>query len=64
MAFGKGMARSKFSWAEESKDYGHSLGIAGSTLWGAKKTKYTADGSTGEDYGVISISSYGAAHTS
>jgi N4-gp56 family major capsid protein len=63
VAFGKGMARSKFSWAEEAKDYGHSLGIAGSTLWGAKKTKYTQDGTTGEDYGVITISSYGAAHT-
>lgn len=64
VAFGKGMARSKFSWAEESKDYGHALGIAGSTLWGCKKTKYTTDGSTGEDYGAIAISSYAAAHTS
>ncbi len=64
VAFGKGMARSKFQWAEESKDYGHSLGIAGSTLYGLKKTRYTTDGTTGEDYGVISISSYGAAHTS
>lgn len=64
VAFGKGMARSKFAWTEESKDYGHALGIAGSTLWGLKKTKYTSDGSTGDDYGVISIASYAAAHTS
>lgn len=64
VAYGKGMARSKFSWTEAEKDYGHALGIAGSTLWGVKKTRYTSDGSTGEDYGVITISSYAAAHTS
>lgn len=64
VAFGKGMANSKFTWVEEDKDYKHDLGIAGSTIWGAKKTKFTTDGSTGEDYGVITISSYAAAHTS
>lgn len=64
VAFGKGMANSKFQWSEEQKDYGHALGIAGSTLWGVKKTRYTPDGSTGEDYGVITIASYAAAHTS
>lgn len=64
VAFGKGLARSRFTWAEESKDYGHTLGVAAQTLWGIKKTKFTTDGTTGEDYGVISIASYAAAHTS
>lgn len=63
VAFAKGLARSRFTWAEESKDYGHTLGVAGQTIWGIKKTKFT-DGSSGDDYGTITIASYAAAHTS
>ena len=64
LAFARGMGKSKFSWGEESMDYGHDLGIAASTIWGLKKTRYGTSGSDGEDYGVITISSYAAAHTS
>lgn len=64
VAFAQGLGKSMFTWAEESKDYGHDLGIAASTIWGCKKTRFGTSGTDGEDYGVISIASYAAAHTS
>lgn len=64
VAFAKGTGKSMFTWAEESKDYGHDIGIAASTIWGVKKTRFGTNGTDGEDYGVISIASYAVAHTS
>lgn len=63
VAFGKGVGSSLFSWVEIDKDYESVVGIAARTVYGMKKTRYTSDGTTGEDFGVITIPTYAVAHT-
>ncbi len=59
LAFGKGFGNSRMRVATESKDYGRTLGISCGTIAGMKKTVYDS-----EDYGVITIPTYAAKHTS
>lgn len=63
-AYAKGYAGSRFVWDEESIDYNKFLGIGTTSIFGFKKLRYTPDGSTGEDHGVITVPTYAAAHTS
>lgn len=57
-AFGRQSGKNTFSWKEELFDYGNSLGVAAGSIWGMKKCQFNS-----EDFGVITVSSYAAAHT-
>lgn len=59
IGYGKGYGNSSVSMAYEVKDYGHELGVGGHMVWGMKKSIYDS-----VDYGVITIPTYAAAHTS
>lgn len=48
----------RFKWVEELKDYERVLGISVQSLWGMKKVQFNS-----VDYGVITVSTYAAAHT-
>lgn len=48
---------SKYRWSEELFDHGRILEIWAGALWGFKKTVYN-----GEDFGTVTVSTYGAAH--
>ena len=50
---------STFDWVEELFDYERELGVSAQTMFGMKKTQFN-----GVDFGVVTVSSYAAAHTS
>ena len=47
---GKGSEGTRFSWNEESRDYGNSVGIAVGTICGFKKTRFND-----QDFGVMAV---------
>lgn len=55
VAFGQNGGPTKFSWFEELFDYGDKLGVKAGLIHGMKKSRYE-----GEDYGVITITTYAA----
>lgn len=58
MAFGQKYTEDGFEWVEELFDYQREFGVSAQNIWGMKKNIFNS-----EDYGVIVISSYAAAHT-
>lgn len=59
MAYGQSSDAEKPSWVEEFFDYQNQLGVAASTIWGAKKSSFAVNG-TATDFGVITISTWAA----
>jgi N4-gp56 family major capsid protein len=60
VGFGNGgVGEAGFRWAEKDYDYDEALGIQSRIIWGANKTVFNS-----EDAGVVTLSSYAAAHTS
>lgn len=58
LGFAEGNDADTFSWVEELFDYERELGVSAQTMFGMKKTVFN-----GQDFGVITISSYAAKHT-
>ena len=56
-AFGNQSDESSFDWIEELFDYERELGISAQSMFGMKKTQFNS-----VDFGVITLSSYAAAH--
>ena len=57
-AFGRGYGPGqKYSWTESLFDYGNQLGVASGCIGGLKKLQFN-----GTDFGVITFSTYAAAH--
>lgn len=60
MAYGQngaGQGAARFSWVEETFDYGNQLGVSAGSIFGIKKTRFDA-----KDFASITISTYAAAH--
>lgn len=57
MAYGQKDQSGEMSWVEELFDYGNQLGVSAGMIAGLKKTRFNS-----EDFGVITVSSYAAAH--
>jgi hypothetical protein len=57
MAYGEKDQDGEMSWVEELFDYGNQLGVSAGMIAGLKKTQFNS-----EDFGVITVSSYAAAH--
>ena len=50
------------SWAYESDDYGNEKGVCAGLVCGLKKSTFASNSGSDQDYGVVTISSYGASH--
>jgi N4-gp56 family major capsid protein len=50
IAYGTAGQGTRYSWVEESKNYGNDIGVAGGAIMGFKKTTYN-----GRDFGVIAV---------
>lgn len=64
IAFGSENGADRYSWVEETFDYGNQLGVSAGAIFGLKKTKYVPanDSATNaEDFGTIVVSTYAAA---
>jgi N4-gp56 family major capsid protein len=57
MAYGQKDQSAEMSWVEELFDYQNQLGVSAGMIAGMKKTQFNS-----EDFGVITVSSYAAAH--
>lgn len=57
VGFGQNNGPTKMTWVEELFDYGNQLGVSAGMIWGAKKLQFNS-----QDFGVIVIASYAAAH--
>lgn len=60
MAYGQngaGQGAARFSWVEETFDYGNQLGVSAGSIFGIKKTRFDS-----KDFASITISTYAAAH--
>lgn len=66
LAFGRDNGPTRFSWCEKKFDYDNQLGVEAGSIFGMKKTVYQIedDSAAAFDYGAMTISSYGVAHTS
>jgi N4-gp56 family major capsid protein len=57
MAYGQKDQSAEMSWVEELFDYQNQLGVSAGMIAGMKKTQFNS-----EDFCVITVSSYAAAH--
>lgn len=57
VAFGRDNGPTRYTWVEESFDYGNKLGVSAGSIFGLKK-----NGFNGLDFGVIVMPSYAVAH--
>lgn len=55
--FGQGHDQSSYDWFEQLFDYGNKLGVKAGCISGLKKSRYNS-----QDFGVVVMSSYAAAH--
>lgn len=61
IAFGGDNGPSKYTWAEESFDYGNQFGVAAGSIFGLKKTKFIPEDNSAtnaEDFGTVVVSTY------
>ncbi|MEP0508295.1 MAG: DUF4043 family protein, partial [Aurantimonas coralicida] len=58
VAFGKGNGPTTYAWNEELIDHKRRLEVSIMCMYGMKKTQFDS-----EDFGVVTVSSYAAAHT-
>lgn len=58
LTFGKGQKETTFKWNEELFDHKRRMETSGFTIYGMKKCQYDS-----QDFGVVTVSSYAAAHT-
>ncbi len=56
IGFGRGDGPNKFTWVEESFDYGNKLGVAAGSVFGIKKLVFDSN-----DYGTITLPGYAPA---
>lgn len=63
IAFGSENGSTRYTWVEETFDYGNQFGVSAGSIFGLKKTKYIPadDSSTNaEDFGTVVVSTYAA----
>lgn len=61
IAFGSENGATRFTWVEETFDYGNQFGVSAGAIWGLKKTKYIPEDNSAtnaEDFGTIVVSTY------
>jgi hypothetical protein len=57
VGFGRENGPTRYTWVEESFDYGNKLGVSAGSIFGLKKSVFNS-----ADYGTIVMSSYAASH--
>lgn len=58
IGYGKGGGSQSYNWNEELKDHKRRLEVSMMCMYGMKKTQFDS-----QDFGVVTVSSYAAAHT-
>lgn len=57
VGFGRENGPTRYTWVEESFDYGNKLGVSAGTIFGIKKSVFNS-----LDYGTIVMSAYAIQH--